>query len=393
MRHVGRNVHPKENNNKASRYRGLYSNQSHQKLRPNYHTKFINQLKRTQQLEKELKEAKRGSSAKQNPVCTAFKKQKKNKFVCTSNNSNHKSPKLSKKTIAQQNREFEKDLKKACLDLKISMGLYHTETKDIHKDKELTSDEAFDKLLLLHEVKKTCEVVKMNVTITERIIADHHLKWSTLRHLKNKSHVNHHIEKCKTNCKSTQAKHKYHEKNGSNVFYSESVKRDKEYSFMMNELSSQIEMESRHSQHSEQLVEVQNAQNETIKFENDTSKIKQSKNEDNEEQKPNMSWTSTPKSDASIASPFENYISFNPTDNPLKSDGQLIEFLNFNHATRHLYSFVDEAAKYVTLASNAQFNIEKSKALHQYVEVIIQQILNERDDSSQWKPFLNTVLE
>jgi hypothetical protein len=91
---------------------------------------------------------------------------------------------MSKKTIAQQNREFEKDLKKACLDLKISMGLYHTETKDTHMDKELTSDEAFDKLLLLHEVKKTCKVVKMNVTITECIIADHHSKWSTLRHLK-----------------------------------------------------------------------------------------------------------------------------------------------------------------------------------------------------------------
>jgi hypothetical protein len=85
-----------------------------------------------------------------------------------------------------------------------------------------------------------------------------------------------------------------------------------------------------------------------------------------------MSWRSTPKSDASIASPFENYISFNPTDDPLKSEGQLIEFLNFNHATRHLYSFVDEAAKYVTLASSTQFNIEKSKALHQYVKVIIQ---------------------
>jgi hypothetical protein len=233
----------------------------------------------------------------------------------------------------------------------------------------------------------------MNVTITKHIITDHHSKWSTLRHLKNKSHVNHHIEKCKTNRKSTQAKHKYHEKNGSNVFYSESVKRDREYSFMMNELSSQIKMESRHSQHSEQLVEVQNSQNETIEFKNETSKIKQSENEDNEEQKPTMSWTSTPKSDASIASPFENYISFNPTDNPLKSEGQLIEFINFNHATRHLYSLVDEAAKYVTPTSNAQFNIEKSKALHQYVKVIIQPILNERDDSSQWKPFLKTVLD
>jgi hypothetical protein len=83
-----------------------------------------------------------------------------------------------------------------------------------------------------------------------------------------------------------------------------------------------------------------------------------------------------------------NIISLFPTDFPLNSTGELIDFKNFQHALSHLSQFMDEASEFTTIAMIPNSDLSKFESLIKYVEVVSTRIIEEVPNTETWKLFL-----
>jgi hypothetical protein len=136
MKHVNKRNNGSYKKKEASTYRGLYNAKSKQRVRESYHQKFVNQLKQSQKLEKELRETRRMYGPNRTTRAYIERNHKKKCMNCVKDvRYENKRPHNTRKEL----RKFEAELQAACKELKIKISNHDIFLKE-NKDKLIRND-------------------------------------------------------------------------------------------------------------------------------------------------------------------------------------------------------------------------------------------------------------
>jgi hypothetical protein len=372
MKHVGSNRSLNLERSKASRYGGLYSrNQSQQKLREYYHDKFVNQLKRSRELKKELREARKRAQPIPNRKRNLFPRNKTfklNKNILANHKTRIERTNFNnKRNEAKEMRRFDAQLQSACKELKIRMSKLNLNLKQDKSNFIRNEADVRDLKRLLNQVKETCISVKMDANSTEQIVNNHVPRVIMSRRARDKQclQCNIHLH-CHTRntCKARDERNRIY---GNNIFHNYH-KAKKEHSFTVTELANKLSEKSADQEISSPIEQTLN-RSEPIR--NTLREMNAKSREYLKEKEQEIQQSDADSSASGANNPFEEYISFVPTDVPLNSEGTLINFVDFKHVCRHLTQFLEDAAKQIKPASIAHFDMTHSEELHKYIKRII----------------------
>jgi hypothetical protein len=231
MRHVvKRNDGSDMKKQEASKYGGLYAASKGRRIRENYDSKFIKQMKQYQQINDQQKKRNKAVS-QSHPKVTRSMKNKKNFTQERANNIER----MRLKRI--EDKEFEQILKTDAIRFRNSTMKYHENIARNQESIMVLESDTRQKLFTLKNIRSICNQVHKNVKLTEQTVSKKYeeliLIWKQNEHniLKNKIDQNNHKRK------SFRARHYSNKLHNRNRNFERINRGHHEYIFMAHETS------------------------------------------------------------------------------------------------------------------------------------------------------------